>query len=444
MTEPIKLKLPVTPNGVIEPIISTPEEIEAKRLVDEKILNDAKLLELKEAPELIIDNKTYLVSKEGDAYNSDGSLFKKKDELNTAPIEPLKEGEEVEIEVDNKVTKYKIDKDGNAVDDKGVVFKTKIELTALLNVQPETEAGDDPFDIIQEVLQFKPTLNGQPIVYEKTTNGLKKLTLDAATEIGQNIAQQEIQKFFEENPDIQQMRTHKTLNGDLSTYIPQPDWGKLNIAELDDDSIVQIIVQERTTKGDSIDIIKFFVDGVKKDNKVKEFGTVALKYLADKQLDNKLKADLLIKQDADSRIESNRRYWEEVNTAIAAKKLVINNETFVLPNNFTVKDSDGKTVIKTITDFNEYISKARPFSIKGNVFNMTQNQYDMTIEQMNHKPANDVFEALRRFLHYDDSQLVAAKAKHEEVKTIRKLSINRPGVSGGGGTAIKLILPVKK
>jgi len=447
MSDPIKLKPPVTPDGIKEPVTLTPEQIEAKRLADEKAANEAKLLELKDAQKATIDGKEYLLDKDGNAYNIDGSLFKKKDELsdpNAKPaVEPLKEGEEIEIEANGVTTKYKIDKDGNAIAADGKVFKTKDELAALLAEQTIDE-GDDPFEIIQETLQFKPTSNGQPVVYEKTTEGLKKLAIDAATEIGQNIAKAEIQKFFDANPDIQQMRTHKILYGNLGTYVPQPDWNKVNISELDDDAITQIILQERKTKGDSDDTAKYFIEGIKKDGKLKEFGTLAIKYLSDKQTSDKAKADLLIKDEEDKQALANAQYWERVNNALTTKKVEINGETFVLSDNFTVKESDGKMVVKTLSDFNDYISKVRPFNIKGNVVNMTQNQYELTIEQLNRKPDNDVFEALRRFLRYDDSQLVAAKAKHDEIKKVRKLTLNAPGrSSGSSSSSVKLVLPVR-
>jgi hypothetical protein len=66
------------------------------------------------------------------------------------------------------------------------------------------------------------------------------------------------------------------------------------------------------------------------------------------------------------------------------------------------------------------------------------------MERRNSNAHSDIFNALRRFLKDDDSQLVAAKARFEEVKKIRKIVTTPAGKSGAApGGPLKLILPVK-
>jgi hypothetical protein len=97
-----------------------------------------------------------------------------------------------------------------------------------------------------------------------------------------------------------------------------------------------------------------------------------------------------------------------------------------------------------MSDFNDYIRKERIFVIDGKQVRTTQNIYDIEMEKREVNAHTDLFIALRRFLKNDDSQLVTAKAKHEEVKSIRRI-VTRDGakstpVTGG---ALKLNLPVK-
>lgn len=409
MDNKLKIVLPVTDNGVVEPIVTptlTPEQIETKRIADEAAAAETARLE---------------AEKNKPADNKPG------DEPNV---------EQIEIDGVN----YTLDAQGNATKADGTVHLTKAQIDAL-----DTQIDDaDPFDIIQTSLDFKPIVNGVQVTYTKDKAGLEQLALDAANAKAEVIAETIIEKYWDSNPTLKQLRDHVTLGGNERTFNAQPNWKAIDITTLTDEQLEQVVLTERTSKGDTPEMAKYYIDGLKKDGKLKEFAPQSLTYLTKVQTANEEQAAIVRKQAADAQNADDLKYWNEVTTALTTKKLKVKGEDFVIPETFRVKEGDGKIVVKTITDFNEYINKEKVFTLDGKQVRCTQNIYDIEVERRNSNAHSDIFNALRRFLKDDDSQLVAAKARFEEVKKIRKI-VTTPASKSGAvpGGPLKLILPVK-
>jgi hypothetical protein len=422
----LTLNLPVQHDGVHlndDNPTFTPEQIEAKRLADEST-ESARLAAI-EAEK----NKTIKTPEEVEVERIEAEKLANIDaNINKVLIDDIE---------------FKLDTNGNAVKADGSIHMTKEELDKLSD--SNNDPNDiDPFEVIQNVLEYKPEVNGEPVQYERTQDGLNQLLVEASEHKAEILAKSIVARYFEENPDVAQRRTYKVLNGTLDGFNEQPVWNKLDIETLTDEKIIDIIKYERSVKGDNEATTNYFIEGIKKDGKLKEFGTSSIQFLAQKQItENKLAQDKIA---SDELIETARinKYWNEVDTLLNTKKLNIKGEEFQLPSVFRINEGNGKIVTKTLADFNEYIKKPLTFNINGSPTRLTQLQYDMYLESINTTPAVDTYNALRRFLKNDDSQLVKAKAQQERVQEVRKLVTKTPAKSGKiGGSSFKINLPIK-
>jgi hypothetical protein len=417
MENGLKLKLPVQDDGIHDVVPTpaiTPEQIEAKRVADEAAETERLRLEAekdKKTPEQI--------------------------EAERLAAETLAKQNENQIEIYG--VNYKLNANGDALKEDGTIHLTKVQIDELAT----SEAEEDPCELVQTVLDFKPAVNNQPVVYEKTKAGFEQLLLDATTAQAEAIATNVIDNYWDSNPKLKQLRDHIVLGGNPDTFKPQSDWKSIDVSTLTDEQLEQVVLSERLTKGDTEELAKYYIEGLKKDNKLKEFAPASLAFLTATQTTREEAAKLKIKQVEDQQRDNNIKYWNDVNNIITTKKLKIKEEEFVIPESFRIKE-DGKVVIKTMSDFNDYIRKERIFVIDGKQVRTTQNIYDIEMEKREVNAHTDLFTALRRFLKNDDSQLVTAKAKHEEVKSIRRI-VTRDGAKSTPaiGGALKLNLPVK-
>ncbi len=119
----------------------------------------------------------------------------------------------------------------------------------------------------------------------------------------------------------------------------------------------------------------------------------------------------------------------------------VDNESYKIPDKIRIKQ-DGKIVVKDRNDFFRYIYE--PVAIKNGdqTVKMTRYEYDLAIENNNRSIHNDVFDAYRRFVNYDLTQIVKDKVKQEEVKnTIKKISTKKRSASPKVTTSGKVIIP---
>ena len=108
-------------------------------------------------------------------------------------------------------------------------------------------------------------------------------------------------------------------------------------------------------------------------------------------------------------------------------------------------NENGKMVTKSSTDFWNYINTPKRYRIDGEIVELTQHQYDVLQEQSKRNVNDDIYEALKRFLKYDDSQILKAKLNSAATKQVIKLT-SKSGTVGQSadstGGKVKLVLPV--
>lgn len=415
--------------------------------------------------ELIIGTDKYNINDKGDAVDVKGITIKTKTELETlktssakVPTEEEKLAvtklaektatintqliEGAEVEIDDK--KYKLNKDGSAIDETGKVIKTKADLTALYLAQPDITPEINYVDEIQKATNITiASENGQPITYENTVQGLVQREQDVFKEGSKLGRTQYEQELFNKFPILNSVIEHLTINGSLKDFIEDIDYSKITITD-DENQQIDIFTKAKLAQGLSQQEITDMVKYYKEDKKLKSAAEVGLTYLNSTQI---TRATQRATQVATANAEEDLKrttYLNEVNKALINKKLTVGDKTFVIPEVIKVKDSEGKIITRTIKDFQEYIEKPLNFKIDGEIYTMTQLQYDETVEDINRTPHHDLLNAYRKFTKYDDSQLINANINSNIVKQVIKLS-TKANV-GGSGIPLKggkLIVPIK-
>lgn len=413
--------------------------------------------------ELIIGNDKYNVNADGDAIDATGKVIKTKVELEVLkkPVELTQEQKDAatkllektkivdaqliegaELELDDK--KYKLNKDGNAVDETGKVIKTKAELkTLLLNAEEETPELDYVSEIQKTTNLTVLSDNGQAITYENTLPGITQYVQDVHKEGRKLGATEYEQELFNQFPVLKDVIEHLTINGSLKDFTEDIDYSKITITD-DENQHIDIYTKAQLKRGIPQSEITDSINYLKADKKLKSYAESALTYLRSDQTTRsteRANAVALAKTQADLERTS---YWNEVNKVLTSKQLIVNDKKFTIPEIIKVKDAEGKVVNKTLKDFQDYIQKPLTFKIEGQLYTMTQLEYDEAIEDTKRTPHHDLFDAYRKFTKYDDSQLIAANASNDVVKKVIKLTTKAGG--GGSGTAAKggkLVLPIK-
>ena len=413
--------------------------------------------------ELVIGTDKYNVNPAGDAIDSDGKVIKTKVELEAlkTPSVPTDEQKiaatklaektaiieaqlipDAEIEIDE--VKYKLNKDGAAVNTTGKIIKTKAELKTLLLNIPDDVSDLDYASEIQKATNITITSeDGNPVTYENTVQGLAQREQDVFKE-GRKLGAVEYEtQLFDQFPILKDVVEHLTINGSLKDFIEDIDYNKITLTD-DEVQHIDIYTKAKLAQGLSQAEITDMISYLKTDKKLKGAAEVGLTYLRTAQTSKATeRANAVVNAKAAIDLEKTK-YWNEVNKIVNSKQLVVGDKKFTLPEVIKIKETDGKIVTKSIKDFQEYITKPLNFKIEGQLYTMTQLEYDTEIENIKRTPHNDLFDAYRMFTKYDDSQLIAASASSNVVKQIIKLNTKAgSGGSGAARTSGKIVLPIK-
>lgn len=390
---------------------------------------------------LELDGVSYNLNENGDALNSDGSVFKTKAELDAKPNDQSNDDSN-EIEVDG-VT-YKLNETGDAVDANGAVVLTKERITELQSNQGNDEIGSID-DIVKLVNVVPVDDKDAPIVYENTIDGIASYIKDVATIAEINADAKAEAKFFERNPDLYQVYLHKLNTGTIEGFGSQVDYSGVDVEKAAEESLINLIVANEIRTGKTKEAAEYYAKLIKADGKLKEFATTAKEDLVTANANFEQNA-LAIKaqQDADEE-RAEREYWDKIVATAKSGKLTLGDKSYKLPQVFKIKTADNKVITATNEDFLQYITKPKVYTIEGQPYEMTPNQYDKYLEDIKKTEHDEIFEALKRFVRYDTSQFIEEQVKQEARK---KIVISTKGGTGrnsnvdSGGTK-KLITPIK-
>jgi hypothetical protein len=345
---------------------------------------------------VIIDEVEYTLDADGNALDSEGKVFKTKDDLANLNMNNL-------VEVDGK--EYTINEKGDAVNEAGEVVYTKAQLDAL--------GSDEP--IVNQVIKVvgRPVLdeNGVEIQYDDTPIGIGRYIEDVSVQIGNEIANEIIKEKYTTYPILRAFEEHLILNnGNPAGFQEDVDYSTIQLDETNEYQLSNIIRKDLLAKGYAEDRAEKLISLYKKEASLLEEAKVALA-----SLDNSSKAIRAQRErDAqivlDNKAKADNQFWSAVQEKVLNQKTIqVGEEVIAIPQ-YMKRNIDGKIVTASNKDFFDYMYTKYKYNMGGEPVIMTQNQADLMLEEQAKSGVDyEVYEALRRFLRYDDEQIIREK-----------------------------------
>jgi len=430
----------------------TPEEIAAK----EREAAGKEGGEGNEPEVISVDGSEYVVDENGNALNEDGTVFKTKEELaELGNDKPDETNDENQVEIDGVA--YTIDEEGNAVDENGEVKYTKEDIDNMASDGDDTPSIELD-KIIEDVAIPIYDEQGNKIEYENSEEGIKKYVSD----VYRKAVDDGVSKVFETYPVVQDLINHFQLGGTIENFNSVPDYSNVELNKDNEEQLKNIIVQARTMRGDRPEAIERYITAIKagdKDNdNLLEEATVELEYLNGVTEQTRKEQEAIIQQ---QRAEEDRRlseYWgvavkdgqivdlgvkDSIYNTIKSGKVNLGDKTWTIPEKIRVVE-DGKPQIYSRDDFFRYLYEPIVVNINGQPVQMTRHQIDIEKENANRNVGNDVYDAFKRFVKYDESQFIQEQVNKDKVKHIRKLTTKRRSGSSNnksGKTVGRVVAP---
>jgi len=431
----------------------SPEEIEAMEKVETtKVVDDATETTeettevIEEAKVVNIGDVDYILDEKGDALNEDGSIFKTKVELETETEEVNEEVEQIDIGGEI----FTLDKDGNALNDKNEIVHTAEDLASM------EDAADviDIADITKDTAIVVYNEDGVPVEYENNKEGYASHTTDVYSKGGQDAVGQ----LYEAYPEVQALVNHIQLGGNADNFKTRVDYSKVKLAKDNEAQLKDIIYKARTARGDRLESIDRYYNAIKAgdtdNDAIFDEAGLELKYMQDSgkaevDADNQRLADL----EADN-TRQNNEFWGvsvvdnklqpsnqegSIYDIVSKGKVKLGDKTFNIPEKIRVVQ-DGKPQLYDRNDFFNYLYSPITVNVDGKRTQMTRHDLDLENETRSRTSHNEVYDAYKRFVKYDDSQLIEEQVQNRQVKKIRKLKSKKVT----SPTAPKPVSTVKK
>lgn len=406
-------------------VTKTAEEIETERLEKEKLEKEKsssslikdvendyiKTLDETKLNELITKANGAGFDKSGNIVDSSGVIIKtiedieKEKEDSTSNV--LDGVNEVTLLDDKgKEIKYKLDENKNAVDNEGKIVKTKEELIALTNESDKADEDDYIKHISSSTGFHAVDDKGEPINFENTLEGLAAREAHIVKQEATKLAFDEINAFFDKNPDILEMLEYKKLNGSLKDYAVHEDYSRIIIEDTNDDQHKSIIVKAEMARGNTEERARRIAELLTQDGKGKTEAEASLKYLVDKQNADKQAKLTKIDNDKKANLAKQEEQFSKVATIIKSGKV----KDFTIPEFFKAKLSDGRETTFHRNAIFQLITQ--PVDDKGNT------RYDLMRSK---DSAEDmVLDAYLRLVKYDTSQLVMQRSNNNKVLKLKE------------------------
>jgi hypothetical protein len=404
-----------------------------------------------DAEVISIDDTEYVLNEAGDALNEDGTVFKTK-----AEIEELNSGndsdEATELEIDGVV--YKLNENGDAIDEDGSVKYSKDDIDAMSEDTPAIKLDDIIKDTAIEIYDEQ----GNKVEYQNDEEGIKQYVSDVY-----NKAKNDgVNQVFEAYPVLNDLINHFQLGGTIDNFDSVPDYSSIELNKENEAQLKDIITQARTMRGDRPEAIERYYNALKAGDKnndnVFEEASVELEFLNGVTKQEREAKEAAIANQQAAEIQEANKYWgvevrdgqlvdlgvkDSIYNTIKQGTININDKSFTIPEKIKVIE-DGKPNMYTRDDFFKYLYEPIIVNMNGNPIQITRHQLDVEKENANRTTGNDVYEAFKRFVKYDESQFIQEQVNKDKVKQIRKLTTrrnNNSSVSQHSKTTARVVAP---
>jgi len=413
-----------------------------------------------------VDDVEYKLNDKGDALNEDGSVFKTKEELDALQDTSDDTTDDNTIEIqdeDGKVVTYSINENGDAVDDKGNVMYTADELKKL--DEDGSTDGVGIKDIIETTNIPIYDNEGNLIEYEDSPKGISQYVQDVYERGQHDGIVNNNEALFGKHPILQNVINHLELGGSLEDFKEQEDYSGVKLDKKDEAQLRKFAVEAYVAQGMSIDKANKYFDYVKStdtdNDEVYKEAKAGLEYLKEVQQEKVQEQQNQLQQQRIEEIEQVNNYWgitvndkgqlvdlgvkDSVYDIVKNKTIKIGDDTYKIPDRIRVEE-DGKPVMRTANDFLKYMYEPVVVTLPdGRRVQTTRDNLRIQKEDSKRTINNDVFEAFRRFVGYDDTQLINEKVKEREVKKVKRLVVkNKKGVVNRTAGKKKIVINTNK
>ena len=415
-------------------------------IVDHDITNDDDTVTL-EGDTVTLDDVEYTLDKDGNAVDKEGAIFKTADELKDATSSTKTDDDDaddtqsIENNVDIDGVIYTINEDGAAVDENGAVKYTKDELAEMAEVEESTpEITVD--DLAKETNIVITDDKGNPIEFGNTKEDVVEYVNQVYNQAARTEVAKEFDKFFSSYPIMRDVFLHvQANNGSLDGFNKTVDYSSINIEKDNEAQLKSIIYTARQMRGDTPEMIddyyKYLSSASDNLDKVAAEAERELSFLVNTDKQRREAYEARIQQDNVQNAKIEREYWGvdvqdnklvdlnvegSVFNVINKGELKVGDDVYTIPEKIKVV-TDNKIEYKTRNDFFDYLFVPRTYIINGERVSMTEDEYNIAVENSTKNVNDDIFGALKRFTNYDTSQFIKDQIAKEKTKAIKKLTV---------------------
>lgn len=390
---------PDTPPDLLE--ITDKTDVLLKAVISSKY-DDIKVVRLNKAGDLVNTEGVVLISK--------ADLDKSVDEVKTDRVTKadayIKKMKTVQIGNDE----LKILEDGSVKDAAGNVVLTAEQLRQQVmsddNYLKEDNFNDDVFSQIEQLTGIQLADDaGNPIEFEFTPEGLAQRDLHLIKQEGSRIAQEAINKFFSDTPELEKAYYYLKTKGTLEGFGSRTNHEGITIKYDDAQQQYDIFVEGQLKRGYTREQARSRADLFKKNDMLFEESKNELAYIIAKEKEEVENDKLTYEKLENDKLEQQRTYWSNIANKLSTGKVL----DFNIPENIRVVQPNNTIKYYSRQDFMDYMSKP----VKGN---LTQAQVDAQSEDIDLKILYDYL----RFVKHDMTYIINQKVKQNKVNDLKQ------------------------
>ena len=368
------------------------------------------------------DLTTVKFNKTGDIVNAEGTLLVAKADLDTS-VATLKTERTTKADEyikalgtiavasdDGKEVDYKIEEDGSVKDADGKVLYTAEQLRDQIMSTDDYLADPEEFTSIYDEANSMTGLElvndaGELMIFEESAAGIASRDLHIAKQEGTRIANDQINNFFVQNPELNDAYYYLKARGNLEGFGSRTNHEGIKLDDNNEQQHVSIIVESEMMRGLTREAATKRANMFKDNDMAQEEAKAGLLYMqtqeaSEKQADRDTHTANQQQIAADDKV-----YWQNVSNIVTNGKLL----EYTIPENIRVPQPNGTIIYKTKADFYNYMRQPIQDG-------MTAAQVAAKDEPLETKIFNDFL----RFVNNDTSYLVGQKVKQQKVSNFKQ------------------------
>lgn len=310
---------------------------------------------------------------DGNGDNGDKDIILNADEVNT---------EEVNNEETNTETQTEDDEEGTSI------------LDILSDITGMSEFTDEDGNAIS----FNDDEEGVKAYLSKVKESYVKEATEAATS-----------NLFNNFPELHDAYNYLRINGSLDGFNKATNWDGITLEEKDTDKLKDVVKEYYKTIGKTATepYMKYLEESGELFNEAKS----SLEFLKENDIKMKADAEAQIKAAEEKEIQETISYWKDMESIINSGDVL----GYKLPDTITV-NKDGKSVVKSKSDFYNYMSKA----VKDG-----KSQYELDLEKEDAKVLNqeEILKAYLKFTGNNYKSIINMELNKEKVNNNKKLIV---------------------